>query len=317
MRMQIELSTPPDHCAARSFLTAWKPVNMDQMRKFLGLVLHMGLVGMPSYKHYWRTDQLYKNHLFPSVMSRERFQAIMRFLHFGDRPEGANDRLAKIRLLVNHLNQNMAHLYIPPKNLALDESMMLWRGRLVFRQYIKNKRHKYGIKCYELCTHADLVLRVTIYGGQPLDDERDLGQTAAYVLHLMNDYLDKGYAVYVDNFYNSVGLAKYLSTRSTYITGTLRSNRKNNPKDATSAKLKKGEMIWRSHENIAVCKWKDKRDVLSISNAHVPQMVPVTNRRGEEKMKPNLIGDYNANMSGVDRSDQMLSYNSALRKTIR
>ena len=167
-------------------------------------------------------------------MSRERFQAIMRLLHFGDRPEGANDRLAKIRLLVNHLNQNMAHLYIPPKNLALDESMVLWRGRLVFRQYIKNKRHKYGIKCYELCTHDGLVFRVSIYGGQPLDDERDLWQTAAYVLHLMNDYLDKGHAVYVDNFYNSVGLAKYLSTRSTYITGTLRSNRKNNPKDVTT-----------------------------------------------------------------------------------
>ena len=42
-----------------------------------------------------------------------------------------------------------------------------------------------------------------------------------------------------------------------------------------------------------------------------------TNRRGKEKMKPNLIGDYDTNMSGIDRSDQKLSYNSALRQTIR
>ena len=34
-------------------------------------------------------------------------------------------------------------------------------------------------------------------------------------------------------------------------------------------------------------------------------------------MKPNTVKEYNMNMSGIDRSDQMLSYRSALRKTIR
>ena len=35
------------------------------------------------------------------------------------------------------------------------------------------------------------------------------------------------------------------------------------------------------------------------------------------KEKPNIVKDYNNGMSGIDRSDQMLSYHSALRKTIR
>ena len=46
-------------------------------------------------------------------------------------------------------------------------------------------------------------------------------------------------------------------------------------------------------------------------------MVPVANRRGEEWPKPNIIQDYNNVMSGTDRSDQMLSYHSGLRKTVR
>ena len=46
-------------------------------------------------------------------------------------------------------------------------------------------------------------------------------------------------------------------------------------------------------------------------------MVESENRHGKTKQIPNLIKDYNMNMSGVDRSDQMLSYHSALRKTIR
>ena len=46
-------------------------------------------------------------------------------------------------------------------------------------------------------------------------------------------------------------------------------------------------------------------------------MVESENRHGKTKQKANLIKDYNMNMFGIDRSDQMLSYHSALRKTIR
>ena len=34
-------------------------------------------------------------------------------------------------------------------------------------------------------------------------------------------------------------------------------------------------------------------------------------------MKPNIVRDYNDGMSGIDRTDQMLSYHSSLRKTER
>ena len=46
-------------------------------------------------------------------------------------------------------------------------------------------------------------------------------------------------------------------------------------------------------------------------------MVDTTIRLGEVKAKPNLVRDYNQGMSDIDRSDQILCYNSALRKTIR
>ena len=82
-------------------------------------------------------------------------------------------------------------------------------------------------------------------------------------------------------------------------------------------KVQKDDMIWRSKNDITVCKWKDRREVLTVSNAHNPEMVKVSNRRGNEKMKPNIVRDYNNSMSGIDRSDQMLSYHSGLRKTLR
>ncbi|GBP66763.1 PiggyBac transposable element-derived protein 4 [Eumeta japonica] len=93
--------------------------------------------------------------------------------------------------------------------------------------------------------------------------------------------------------------------------------RKNLPKDVTNAKLKRGELSAKSCNDITVCKWKDKRDVLVISNKHQLQLVNVRNRNGKVSLKPNIVADYNLGMSGIDRGDQMVSYYSCLRKTLR
>ena len=82
----------------------------------------------------------------------------------------------------------MRELVTPEKNLSINESMMLWLGRLVFQQYIKNKRHKYGIKFCKLCTYDGLVLTAEAYGGQGFNDENNLGQTAATVLKRMTPF---------------------------------------------------------------------------------------------------------------------------------
>ena len=46
---------------------------------------------------------------------------------------------------MDHLNKTMIDLVTPEKNVSIDESMTLWRGR--------NNRQKYSIKFLELCTH--------------------------------------------------------------------------------------------------------------------------------------------------------------------
>ena len=158
-----------------------------------------------------------------------------------------------------------------------------------------------------------LVMKVQIYSGMKLTDTESLGQTGSIVLHLMERYLDKGYHLFTDNWYNSVSLTECMSKRNTYITGTLRADQKQNPSEVMRKKLQKGEMAFMSLDDISVTKWRDKRDVHVISNAHVPMIIDSVNRRGKSKRKPN-VDIYNALMSGIDRSDQMLSYHSALLK---
>ncbi|XP_057310037.1 piggyBac transposable element-derived protein 4-like [Hydractinia symbiolongicarpus] len=132
----------------------------------------MGSVKLPSFEHYWSKNKLYKFPVFSKVMSRNKFQLMLRFWHFVDNETTVGGRLNKIQLLIDQLNGTMANIYTPDKNFSIDESMMLWRGRLIFRQYIKNKRHKYGVKFYELCKSDGIVLNVKIYSGEPTPDPR-------------------------------------------------------------------------------------------------------------------------------------------------
>ncbi|KAG5875000.1 hypothetical protein JTB14_009891 [Gonioctena quinquepunctata] len=155
-----------------------------------------------------------------------------------------------------------------------------------------------------------------IYTGSP-DDSGGKGHTTKVVLNLLEGHLDSGHSVYMDNFYNSFELARQLTTRGTYCTGTLNAKRRNNPKDVIEKKLKKGESISRYSENIMVGKWKNKRDVLYISTEYGGEMVEHIDKKNRNREKPAAILHYNMNMGGVDRQDQLNSYYPWNRKTLR
>lgn len=310
--MEIVGNVLPKH----STMNRWKPLSSEEFRRFIGLCILMGQIKMPSIKCYWNTQPLYAHPVFGRTMSRNRFEQILRCLCFYKREDEKTSRLHKIEQVVEHVRGNIQKVYYPGKDISLDEALLLWRGRLIFRQYIPNKSAKYGIKLYELCTPDGYILDCLVYTGKGTVDG-DAGHAHSVVTKLCEPYLDKGHTLYMDNYYNSVKLAEFLHERKTHVVGTLRNNRKGNPKKVISCKLRKGEMTFQRKGNVMVLKWKDKREVLLISTLHKLDVEEAVNKRGKKKMKPTVVIDYNKNMSGVDRSDQMLSYYTTPRKTVR
>jgi hypothetical protein len=210
----------------------------------------------------------------------------------------------------------MNEIFKPTKNLSLDESMVLWRGLLIFRHYIKNKKHKFGVKIYMLTESWGLIHKIMIYSGQGHDISEGMTHTEFVVDNLMSGLYHKGRSLYMDNFYNSVQLSRKLLQKKTYVTGTLRSNRKHNSYEVIAQKLKKGESICRyTEDKICVVKWKDKRDVLTISSEFPHTMIEIEKNRNIKK--PISVIKYNEHMSGIDRQDQMTLYYPFERKTIR
>ncbi|KAE9521286.1 hypothetical protein AGLY_018305 [Aphis glycines] len=302
-----------------SRISTWKPTNKDEMLTFLALIIHTGTIKLNRLNDYWKKHHLFNITCFSNYMSRDRFLVIMRCFHFApniDDQAQPLDRMYKVRPLIDYFNNKMNTIYYPKRELSLDESMVLWRGRLVFWQYIQNKRHKYGIKLYMLTEPAGLVIKFAIYTGV-FDDMGGQGHASKVVLHLMSEKLENGHSLYMDNFYNSFDLATSLIQKNTYCTGTLRINRKNTPVEVKQAKLKKGENIARYSNGVVIGKWRDKREVAYISTEFKNNLVVSTNKRGHNKTKPEPIVNYNKFMSGIDRQNQMQSYYPCTRKTIR
>ncbi|KAF6210263.1 hypothetical protein GE061_013367 [Apolygus lucorum] len=195
--------------------------------------------------------------------------------------------------------------------------MAPWRGRISFRQYLPLKKHKYGFKLNMLTEPDSLIHRFLIYAGAADPDVSGEGHASKVVYKLMTALLGEGRAIYMDNFYNSVELASSLLDQQTYVTGTLRPNRKNNPRDLAACKLKRGESTQRwSQQGINVTKWKDKREVWTISSEFSGDMVTVSARRGTAQ-KPSVVVEYNKRMGGIDQVDQNLSYYTAPHRSIK
>ncbi|XP_026819540.1 piggyBac transposable element-derived protein 4-like [Rhopalosiphum maidis] len=296
----------------------WQPINKNDMEKFMGLLMWMGLVKMTSIADYWSKAERYKNGVAPKIMSRNKFELILRFWHFEDNETAdKTDRLYKVRKLLNMANDLVKNINKPGEIIAVDESMIPFRGRLKFRQYIPNKTHKYGVKFFKVCGTNGYTYKIIIYEGKQSKLGEALSETI--VTSLCENYLNEGRTIVTDNFYTSVPLAETLLRQDTHLVGTLRKNRRFLPKTVIEKKLKKGEFVGlENNSGIVVSKFKDKRDIHLLSTRHQLNMTNTgkKNRNQEDILKPDIILFYNAGKAGIDISDQLASYCTPMRKML-
>lgn len=305
----------------RKHQKAWTDVNVDEMYSFFALCMLMAAVKKGRIKDYWSTDHLIATPIFGEVMPRDRFLAIMKALHFNDNEnQPAGDRLFKIQPVVHHMNRKFRSCINPYQNLCIDESLMPWKGRLVFKQYLPKKRHRFGVKIFVICDcTTGIVLGFIIYIGSEteIEDWKDLGISGSVVMTMMNSYMDKGHNLYVDNWYTGVKLFEELHKRDTGACGTIKNNRSGFPKFET---LQKGESVYKHTENLLATKWKDKRDVhmlTSIQKDGLGSTGKLHHKTKEIIKKPLSVIAYNSNMGSVDKSDMQLSFVECIRKTIK
>ncbi|XP_047370484.1 piggyBac transposable element-derived protein 4-like [Vespa velutina] len=266
--------------------TSWIPVSIGEMKAFLGILLIMGVVQMPDIRFYWAENSMYGNE---RSMKRDRFLSILKDLHFADNETCTlEDPLYKIRNFMKYMLSTFKNTVKLGKTVVIDESMILWRGRLRFRRYVKGKRHKYRIKLYKLCLPNGYTYDLEVYSGKSSISSTN-GHSYDVVEKLMNDLKFE---------------------EQTYFCGTVQQNRKFLPAEAKK-KEKRGEILAMENSSGIKCvKWTDKRTVFMLTTCKNHKCILIEGKPG--KMKPHLVFDYNNAKKGVDLSDQMASYYNCL-----
>lgn len=159
---------------------------------------------------------------------------------------------------------NSNNCMTPSEIMCIDESVIPFTGRLLFKQCNKNKRHKYGIKLFKLCIPTNYTISIKLYAGKEAISDGSV--VTNIVMELAEPFLNFGRSMIVENWYTSIELAEKLGVHNTYLIGTLRSNGNSNPKEIIIKKLKKGEVCTlRRNTNFMVLKWRDKRELLICS----------------------------------------------------
>lgn len=152
--------------ARNARIKKWKETNVEEIKTFFGIIIWMGMDKKPTIGHYWRNSKLFSSNI-PKYMSKNRFELLLSVLHFSDNNNAQpNDRLYKIQPLIDMLVYKFNKVLIPDDSVCIDESMVPFSGRLLFRQYNASKRHRYGIKIFKLCTRDFYTSKYKIYAGK-------------------------------------------------------------------------------------------------------------------------------------------------------
>ncbi|XP_049880152.1 piggyBac transposable element-derived protein 4-like [Pectinophora gossypiella] len=137
-----------DELAEKSRLRQWADTSVGELYKLFSVLLLMGMCVRGRLDEYWSTGILGMPG-FRKIMQKDRFLLLMRFLHFADNNtihHGDDKKLAKIRPLLEHLNKKFADIYSPRREMSIDESLLLWKGRISWMQCIRSKAARFGIK---------------------------------------------------------------------------------------------------------------------------------------------------------------------------
>lgn len=223
--------------AAGKDFESFQLVTKEEFTAFIGIFIAMGIHRLPSIRDYWSTDWVLGLPSLVRCMPRHRFEKVFQYLHLNDNtnmvPKGnpGFDKLFKMRPFIDSIRANFLHEYSPGENQSVDEAMIKFKGRTTLKQYMPKKPIKREIKMWcRADSKSGYLSDFDIYVGRSgKETEQNLGY--AVVTRLCQAIYGRWHTVYFDNFFTSLSLVEELFCNKTMSCGTVRSGRRNFPKE--------------------------------------------------------------------------------------
>ena len=210
---------------------SWSKITVEELKAFLGFSVLMSINSLPALKYYWKRDPTYHYAPIASRISRDRFLEVSRYLQFVDndtlepRESPSYDRLGKVCPLIDHFTNKFKEVYMPHKEVAVDEAMIKFTGRSSLKQYLPMKPIKRGIKVWVLGDSSNgYFCNFQVYTGK-VNNTTEKGLGARVVKDLTSDLKGKYHHCFFDNYFTSASLLFDLSKDGIYACGTARKDR--------------------------------------------------------------------------------------------
>ncbi|CAI6355190.1 unnamed protein product [Macrosiphum euphorbiae] len=262
--------------AVQKGVTRFKPTDMYEMKRLIGIHIIMGNLKYPRVRLYWQKH--FEVNLVTQNMTRDRFFSLRNNLHIIDNneiPNGNKGKFIKVRPLYTVLQKKCNSLPME-RNLCVDEQMVPFKGQLSIKQYIKGKPIKWGVKVFLLCGESGTIYNILPFQGYYECDQdliKHVGSGATVVLYLTQNVKPNRHFLFFDNFFSSFGLFERLQQLQIYAAGTIRTNWFANPpllSDKEMRKLGRGATFEVTTDvpgcNIGIVKWFDNKAVNLGSN---------------------------------------------------
>jgi hypothetical protein len=128
------------------------------------------------------------------------------------------------------MNNKFCELYNLTEHLAVNEVIVLYKGRVVFQQYIPKKHKRFGIKIYKLCYSLGYTYDISVYiGKQRQHTTAQIRASHGMVLQIIRGVEGLGHKIFMDNYFTSPALFDDLFQQKINACGTVHHDRRGMP----------------------------------------------------------------------------------------
>ena len=198
-------------------------IAIGELLRFLGIILLSGYHSLPSEQDFWSNQpDLLGVPIVSEALSSTPFLQIKPMFHLVDNHtiDGNNDKMTKVALLCNSLNESFVKYGFFQKYLSVYESMVPYFGHHSCKMFIRCKPIRFGYKIWCLFGSDGYPYHFTIYTGKGENSSGPLGS------RVVNEKVDVIAELFFDNFFTSYNLLADLAAKNVKAIDTVRENRR-------------------------------------------------------------------------------------------
>lgn len=286
---------------------------------YLLVYIYLSVYNLPEIGMLWENSILFKS-VIPGIISKCKYTTVNQFFTLSSlTKKEESEKAEKILHIIDYLNKKWKESYPYTRYLSIDEAMTSYKGSICFKQYMKDKHKRFGIKLFsKAAADRGYCYHMLLYTGKNFEYDKKWGIGPTVIKELTKDQLNQNYHFTFDNYFSNLYTFSHMEQNKLQFTCTFSVYKSAIPDKIKRLNLKKGEMKCYELEDTKVKMFiyhNRKKQIQLASNCCDIQFCTYYNKSKKKHVKHEIIANYNLTKAGVDLIDSATQIYKTQRKT--